>query len=197
MRGIAIGLPPLRRYNRAMQSVIGKVVLASRHLLTVFYLGLIVALALYAVRFTWKIGKYAAGILEGDDNDVLLGLLYLLDSALVASLVVMVAVSSYDSLVARLSADAKDEGMEWVGSIDPGNLKIKLATAIVAISSIHLLQIFFKVETYTDRQIIWGVAIHALFLAGIAALAVMDRLEGYHEQHAKKGEGFNRPDGGA
>jgi uncharacterized protein (TIGR00645 family) len=69
--------------------------------------------------------------------------------------------------------------MEWVGAVDPSNLKIKLAVAIVAISSIHLLQIFMKVQDYTDRDITWSLAIHAMFLAGIIALAVMDRLEGY------------------
>jgi uncharacterized protein (TIGR00645 family) len=162
-----------------MQALIGKVVLGSRHLLTVFFVGLAAALGLYAIRFLWKIGKYAGSILTMDDNEALLGLLYLLDSALVATLVIMVAVASYDSLVARLSQDAKDEGMEWVGSIDPGNLKIKLAVAIVAISSIHLLQMFFKVETYSDRSILWALAIHGMFLLGIVALAVMDRLEGF------------------
>jgi uncharacterized protein (TIGR00645 family) len=91
----------------------------------------------------------------------------------------MVAIASYDNLVSRLAEDAREEGLEWVArGVDPGNLKIKLATAIVAISSIHLLQIFLKVEVYSDREIQWGLAIHALFLGGGIALAIMDRLEG-------------------
>lgn len=162
-----------------MTPILNRAILASRHLLTVFYLGLAVALGLYAIRFVWKLWKYAEGLLSVSDSDSLLGLLYLLDSALVAGLVTMVAISSYDSLVSRLAQDEDAKAMEWVGAVDPSNLKIKLAVAIVAISSIHLLQIFLKVRDYTDREITWSLAIHALFLAGVVALAVMDRLEGY------------------
>jgi uncharacterized protein (TIGR00645 family) len=162
-----------------MTPILNRAMLASRHLLTVFYVGLAVALGLYAIRFVWKLWKYAEGLLSVSDSDSLLGLLYLLDSALVAGLVTMVAISSYDSLVARLSKDDDAREMEWVGAVDPSNLKIKLAVAIVAISSIHLLQIFLKVRDYTDREIAWSLAIHGMFLAGVVALAVMDRLEGY------------------
>ena len=162
-----------------MQSLLDKAVLASRHILVVFYVGLAVALALYGVRFLYKIWKFADTLFVMEDNDLLLGLLYLLDSVLVASLVVMVAISSYDSLVSRLTEDAKAQNIDWLAEgVDPGNLKIKLATAIVAISSIHLLQIFLKVESYADRTIMWGLAIHGLFLAGVICLAIMDKLEG-------------------
>ncbi len=163
----------------AMQGLLDKAMLASRHILVVFYVGLAAALALFAVRFLHKVWKFAIGLFEMGDDDLLLGLLYLLDSVLVASLVVMVAISSYDSLVSRLTEGARARNVDWVAEgVDPGNLKIKLATAIVAISSIHLLQIFLKVEDYADRTIMWGLAIHGLFLAGVICLAVMDKLEG-------------------
>ncbi len=162
-----------------MQSLLDKTMLAMRHILTLFYFGLMVGLICYAARFLYKVFKFGIGVFEMEDNDLLLGLLYLLDSTLVAGLVVMVAIASYDSMVSRLDADARERRVDWVAEgIDPGNLKIKLATAIVAISSIHLLQIFLKVDHYSDREIQWGLAIHTLFLLGGIALAVMDRLEG-------------------
>lgn len=162
-----------------VQDFPGKAMLATRHILSLFYIGLMVALACYAARFLDKVFKFGASVFETGDNDLLLGLLYLLDSTLVASLVVMVAIASYDSLVRRLDKDAKEEGVDWVAEgVDPGNLKIKLATAIIAIPSIHLLQVFLKVGDYSDREISWGLAIHALFLAGGIALAVTDKLEG-------------------
>ena len=162
-----------------MQTILDKTILASRQILVVFFLGLAVALALYAARFAWKVWKFGLAVFEGEDNDLLLGLLYLLDSALVATLVATVAIASYDSLVSRLADDAKAQKVDWVAEgADPGNLKIKLATAIIAISSIHLLQIFLKVQSYSDREITWGLAIHGLFLAGGICLAVMDKLEG-------------------
>jgi len=162
-----------------MTSLLSRLILASRWVLVVFYVGLGVALCFYAVRFLWKLTKYFDGLLTMSDGDSLLGLLYLLDSALVAGLVVMITIASYDSLVARLSGQNDTGGLEWVGAVDPSNLKIKLAVAIVAVSSIHLLQVFLNIDNYSDRQIIWSMAIHSLFLAGIVAMAVMDRLEGY------------------
>jgi uncharacterized protein (TIGR00645 family) len=161
-----------------MRPILDTIMLATRHILTVFYLGLLVALACYAVRFLLKVWKFGSTVFEAEDNDLLLGILYLLDSALVAGLVVMVAIASYDSMVSRLHKGAEAQGVDWVAEgIDPGNLKLKLATAIIAISSIHLLQIFLKVEQFSDREITWGLVIHALFLAGGIALAVMDRLQ--------------------
>jgi uncharacterized protein (TIGR00645 family) len=150
--------------------------LASRHLLVVFYLGLAVALAAYALHFGWKLWKFAAGAFTASDTDMLLGLLYLLDSALVGGLVVTVAIASYDSLVAKLGQDAAPG--HWVPAADPGNLKVKLASAIIAISSIHLLQVFMQIADYSDRTIGWSVGIHALFLLGGLCLVAMDRLEG-------------------
>ncbi len=159
-----------------MQGILDKTILASRFILVVFLGGLLLALLVYAVGFLKKLWKFAGKATDGADNQQLLDLLHLLDAALVASLVVMVAISSYDNLVSRLAAS--EEGKEvGFATVDPGNLKIKLATALTAISSIHLLQIFMEVETYSDRAITWGLAIHGMFLAGAVALGVLDRLQ--------------------
>jgi uncharacterized protein (TIGR00645 family) len=158
-----------------MQAFLDKLILSSRWLLAVFFLGLMAALAVFALRFAYKLWKFAAEALTAEDTQHLIALLHLLDSALVASLVVMVAISSYDSLVSRLASEAKSE-TSWVATIDPGNLKIKLATALIAISSIHLLQIFMEVTEYDDRAITWAVAIHTMFLVGAIVLGVLDKL---------------------
>lgn len=159
-----------------MQRLIDRIVLASRHVLVVFFLGLGVALVIYALGFLVKLWKFAGNALTGSDNRQLLDLLHLLDAALVASLVVTVMISSYDSLVSRLGKHENAEGVSWVANIDPGNLKIKLASALFAISSIHLLQIFMEVANYDDRSVMWGLAIHGMFVAGAVALGVLDRL---------------------
>ncbi len=162
--------------DHAMQAILDKAILASRYILSVFYIGLAVALAIYAARFLVKLGKFAANALTLDEADVLLELLHLVDSALVASLVVMVAISSYDSLVSRLTKQETARQIDWISTLDPGNLKIKVATAIIAISSIHLLQIFMKVESYQGRHVVLALAIHGIFLTGAIALGVLDRL---------------------
>ena len=101
-------------------------------------------------------------------------MLHLVDAALIASLVVIVALASFDSLVARLNRDEADDDLRWVSRTDHSNLKIKVATAIVAISSIHLLQVFLKVESYPERAIFWQVVIHMVFVVGAVLLGLQD-----------------------
>ncbi len=161
-----------------MQPMLDKTVLASRWLLAVFFLGLAVALAAYAVHFLAKLWKFVTGVFTADETQFLIQLLHLLDSALVASLVVTVAVASYDSLVSRLNKSDESGEASWVATVDPGNLKIKLSAALIAISSIHLLQIFMDVREYEDRAIMWAIGIHTMFLAGALVLGTLDRLAG-------------------
>src|SRR5687768_3754322 len=125
-----------------MESMLGRVVLASRWLLAVFLLGLMAGLALFSLRFFHELWNMGAGIVSMSETEALIDLLHLVDYALVASLVVMVALSSWDSLVDRLQGEADQQEMRWVSRTDHSNLKIKVATAMVAISSIDLLQVF-------------------------------------------------------
>lgn len=169
-----------------MQDMLDKTIVATRYVLAVFFLGLGVGLALYALRFLWKLGQLAGAILEPDESVFLIALLHLVDSALIGSLIVMLVVSSWDSLVSRLDAETAPQRVSWLAKLDPGNLKIKLATAIVAISSIHLLQIFMRVGSYNDRDIAWSMGLHGLFIAAALALAVMDRLHGSEDSTGEK-----------
>ena len=159
-----------------MQTILDKAILASRQILVVFYLGLAVALIVYAVRFAKKLWDFAGDVFTSDDTDHLIALLHLLDSALVATLVVVVALSSYDSLVNQLARGDEERSTRWVAKTDPGNLKLKLATALIAISSIHLLQIFMEIGNHTSEQVMWSLAIHGMFLLGAIALGLVDRL---------------------
>jgi uncharacterized protein (TIGR00645 family) len=159
-----------------MTDLIDKAILASRHILSVFFLGLVVGLALYAIRFLTKLWEFASKLFILPENEDLLFLLYLTDSALVASIVAMVAISSHDSLVSRLQEKAATKRMHWVGGLDTGDLKLKLATGIVAISSINLLQIFLKPGSYDATETMWALIIHATFLAGVLVLGVLERL---------------------
>jgi uncharacterized protein (TIGR00645 family) len=160
-----------------MLSLLDKIMLASRWLLVAFFLGLVIALGIYALHFLGKLWKFATSALTTSDVTVLIQLLHLLDAALIASLVIMVAIASYDSLVSRLTTDEEERRTSWVALVDPGNLKIKLGTALVAISSIHLLQIFMEIGEYSDRDVTWALVIHASFLAGILVLGVLDKLK--------------------
>ena len=128
----------MKRLELAIESII----LASRWLLVVFYLGLGLALAIYAVSFGKKLIEFVSTVHDLDDTDTILKVLGLIDAALVASLVVMVIISGYENFVSRF--DEQSDKVHWLGTIDVGSLKIKVASTIVAISSIHLLQIFLN-----------------------------------------------------
>ena len=170
----------------SLLSILGRAILASRYLLMVFFFGLAAALAFYAVRFVSKVWALAADLLTMPEEDVLIAVLHLVDSALVASLVMIVVLSSYDSLVDRLSNEAEQEDMRWVGRTDYANLKLKVATAMVAISSIHLLQVFLKLENYAQEAVMWRTAIHVVFVLAALLLGLLDKIT--HHGKAEENE---------
>jgi uncharacterized protein (TIGR00645 family) len=101
----------------------------------------------------------------------------------------MVAISSYDSLVSKLTDETSSKEISWVTNLDPGNLKLKVALAIIAISSIHLLQKFMNVDSLDDRTLMWGVVIHMCFVAGALVLGFLDRMQAQTKVIAKGGKG--------
>jgi uncharacterized protein (TIGR00645 family) len=170
-----------------MLLVLAKAMLAGRFLLVVFFLGLMWGLALFAARFVAKLWVLTVELWENSESDMLIEVLHLVDSALIASLVVMVALASYDSLVDRLRSEADHQDMRWVSRTDQGNLELKVATAMVAISSIHLLQVFLQIENQDEAAVRWRLLIHLVFLAGAVLLGLLDRL-GSHRGNSSNNE---------
>jgi len=158
-----------------IEMLIEKTLFASRWVLIVFYLGLAVSLGVYAVSFIVKSFKIASSIFVLSDNEIILAMLGLIDACLVASLMVMVMLSGYENFVSRLDKAGNGE-LDWLGKIDTGSLKVKIASAIVAISSIHLLQVFLNATQYDDSKIMWTTLIHLAFVASALALAIVDRI---------------------
>ncbi len=160
------------RLGRLIQGVIA----ASRWLLALFYVGLAAALAIFGLRFLYKVGRLAMTAWAGTDSDLLIGLLRLVDSALVASLVVMVMVSGYETFVSRI--ETLDAGrLERLGGLDPGSLKLKLAVTIMAIASIHLLEVLLNIAEASTGQVLLLLGLQGAFIAGAVALAVIERLD--------------------
>lgn len=160
---------------KKLEHTIEAVILASRWLLVVFYLGLTFALLLYAISFGKKLFEFVDKLLVLGETDTILKMLALIDAALVASLVVMVIISGYENFVSRFD-NADGNEISWLGKVDAGSLKIKVASTIVAISSIHLLQVFLNAQQYTDGQLMWLTIIHLAFVVSALILAYIDRL---------------------
>lgn len=159
---------------KKLEHFVESIILASRWLLVVFYLGLAAALALYAVSFGKKLLDFVGKITVLEETDTILKMLGLIDAALVASLLVMVIISGYENFVSRF--DNAEGELSWLGKIDAGSLKIKVASTIVAISSIHLLQVFLNAQQFTDSKLMWLTIMHMAFVVSALFLAYIDRV---------------------
>lgn len=165
--------PPLD----AIERMVGGLVVVSRYLLVVFYLGLVAALAVYAFVFARHVWMLAA---RHEDLSVLAALatmLQLIDAALVASLTIMVVFSNYENFVGRvISRDARE--VSWLGKLDPSSLKIKIATTIITIASIYMLKAFIDIEHHPPGQLLWQLVICGFFVVAGLALVAIDRMSG-------------------
>ena len=143
-----------------LERSIEKLLFASRWLLAPMYLGLSLALIALGVKFFLEIAHSLTHILEIAETDLVLSVLSLIDLALVGSLIVMVMLSGYENFISKIDATTEQETPEWLGKLDSGTLKLKVAASIVAISSIHLLRIFMNAAGHAERQdsLVCGVA---------------------------------------
>ena len=163
---------PARRYINALEGFI----FWSRWLQAPLYLGLIVAQAVYVYQFmielTHLVGK--AGSLS--DTDIMLIVLGLIDVVMIANLLIMVIIGGYETFVSRLDLEGHPDQPEWLSHVNAGVLKVKLATALIGISSIHLLKTFINAANLPERAIFWQVAIHLTFVFSALAMAWTDRI---------------------
>lgn len=168
---------------KQIEHLIESIILASRWLLVVFYLGLTLALGLYAITFMRKLWDYFLKVGSVDEVDSILKILGLIDAALVASLVVMVIISGYENFVSRF--DNAGGEIAWLGKIDAGSLKIKVASTIVAISSIHLLQMFLNTGNIDTNKLMWMTIVHMAFVVSALLLAYIDRVTNLTKKDGK------------
>jgi len=159
---------------KSLELLVEKVILSSRWILVAFYLGLVAALAVYAFSFALKFLKVAQNVFTLDEAEMILAMLGLIDAALVASLIVMVMISGYENFVSRF--DQTEADVSFLGKLDAGSLKIKVASSIVAISSIHLLQIFLNAHQYDNGKLMWYTIIHIAFVVSAVMLGWLEKI---------------------
>ena len=140
------------------------------------YLGLALALLALGVKFFQEVLHSLGGILTLAESDLVLSVLSLIDIVLVGSLIVMVMLSGYENFVSKIDAGDGQESPAWLGKLDSGTLKLKVAASIVAISSIHLLRIFMNADDTPNDKILWYVVLHLTFVVSAVLLGVLDRL---------------------
>ncbi|SDI53817.1 YqhA family protein [Variovorax sp. OV700] len=175
-----------------------KLIFASRWLQLPLYLGLIVAQAVYVVHFLVEllhlveaafgskealqalitsIGyKTTAPVGTLNETVIMLVVLALIDVVMISNLLIMVIVGGYETFVSRMDLEGHRDQPEWLSHVNASVLKVKLATAIIGISSIHLLKTFINADNYTDRVLIAQTVIHIAFLFSAMAIAYTDKL---------------------
>jgi uncharacterized protein (TIGR00645 family) len=173
-------------------------IFASRWLQLPLYLGLIAAQAVYVVHFLvelWHLIEAAAGsqtalnqlvtsigykadapITTLNETVIMLVVLALIDVVMISNLLVMVIVGGYETFVSRMGLQGHPDQPEWLSHVNASVLKVKLATAIIGISSIHLLKTFINAGNYSDRVLIAQTVIHIAFLFSAMAIAYTDKL---------------------
>ena len=167
-----------------IQTTVERIILYSRYLLVIFYVGLAVALAIYAIAFIFEVIHVAELALNPPEKangefSMVMPVLELIDGALVSGLIVMVMLSSYENFVGRFGDESIDDSPEWLRRLDPGSLKVKVATALLTISAVKLLQVFMDREQFSDSDIFWKVIIHIVFIASAVFLALLDRISAH------------------
>jgi uncharacterized protein (TIGR00645 family) len=160
---------------KSLERLIENTILASRWILVVFYFGLAAALLIYSLAFMKKLFETASHVTSFGEADAVLAMLGLIDAALVGSLIVMVMISGYENFVSRFD-EAGQTQLSWLGKLDAGSLKVKVASTIVAISSIHLLQVFLNAAQYENSKIMWLTIMHMVFVFSAVFLGLLDRI---------------------
>jgi uncharacterized protein (TIGR00645 family) len=170
-----------------MEKFLERTIFATRWLQAPLYIGLIVAQSIYVYQFFFELWHLLIDAFTGHfpttapdlSTHIMLSVLGLIDVVMIANLLIMVIIGGYETFVSRLNLDDHEDQPEWLSHVNAGALKVKLATALISISSIHLLKTFITVvhqPTVNNNGVMWQVIIHVVFVLSAIALAWADRL---------------------
>jgi len=162
--------------KKNIESFIEGLIFSSRWFQAPLYLGLIVAGILYTYKFLVELIHLASNVNSISEELLMLGVLTLVDITMVANLLIMVIIGGYATFVSRIELQNHQDKPDWLDKIDAGALKVKLATALVGISGIHLLKSFINIKEKPSEQIQWQVIIHVVFLISSIMLAYTEKL---------------------
>ncbi|MFN4148025.1 MAG: TIGR00645 family protein [Rhodocyclaceae bacterium] len=148
----------------------------SRWLQAPLYLGLIIAQGVYVYEFMHELAHLVVKAGELSETEVMLIVLGLIDVVMIANLLIMVIIGGYETFVSKLDLEGNPDQPEWLSHVNAGVLKVKLAVALISISSIHLLRTFINASQMEDRVVVIQIAIHMSFLISALAVAWTDKI---------------------
>ena len=150
----------------------------SRWLQAPLYIGLIVAQGVYVWQFWIELYHLITMMANKDmtETALMLVVLGLIDVVMISNLLVMVIVGGWETFVSRLELENHPDQPEWLSHVNAGVLKVKLATAIIGISSIHLLKTFINAASYDEKTLMWQTLIHVTFVLSAVAIAYTEKI---------------------
>jgi len=160
-------------------------IFGSRWLQLPLYVGLILAQGVYVVLFLKELWHLISHSFSFSEQEIMLVVLGLIDVVMISNLLMMVIVGGYETFVSRLNLRGHPDEPEWLNHVNAGVLKIKLAMAIIGISSIHLLRTFIeagniggtgRTTNYTETGVLWQTIIHVVFILSAIGIAYVDRV---------------------
>ena len=160
-----------------------RIIFASRWLQLPLYLGLIVAQCVYVFLFLKELWHLITHAFNFSEQQIMLVVLGLIDVVMISNLLIMVIIGGYETFVSRLGLQNHPDQPEWLSHVNASVLKIKLAMAIIGISSIHLLRTFIYAgslgkenTTYTVDGVMWQAIIHGLFILSAIGIAYVEKI---------------------
>ena len=163
--------------------LLGAFIFGSRWLQVPLYLGLILAQCVYVILFLKELWHLVSHATTFSEQQIMLIVLALIDVVMISNLLIMVIVGGYETFVSRLQLQDHPDQPEWLSHVNASVLKIKLAMAIIGISSIHLLKTFIEAGNLgmpnakiTEVGIMWQTIIHVTFILSAVGIAYVDRM---------------------
>ncbi len=152
------------------------ILFGSRWLQLPLYLGLIVAQAVYVFHFMVELTHLVEKVPHLAEAEIMLIVLGLIDVVMISNLLIMVIVGGYETFVSRLNLRGHPDEPDWLSHVNANLLKVNLATAIIGISSIHLLKTFINAHNLDQQTMMWQTIIHMAFVLSAVSIAYIDRL---------------------
>ena len=149
---------------------------ASRWLMAPLYLGMSLALMALGIKFFQEVFHFIPIVMDVDEATLILKVLTFIDLLLVGSLIVIVMFSGYENFVSKMDIHEDTEKLEWLGTHDYGSLKMKVASSVVAISSIHLLKVFMNIQHTENDKLLWFVVIHLTLVLSALFMGYLEKL---------------------
>lgn len=173
--------------SNKIENKLETIIFSSRWLLAPFYLGLVLSIILLFIKFSQELSHLSLVVFSANEHDMVIGILALIDMALIGSLLLMIIFSGYEIFVSKIDVAGHKDRPEWMGKVDFSGLKLKVIGAIVAISAIDLLKAFMnipnEISEAESNMLMWKVIIHMAFVVSGVLFALMDKIAGTTPKH--------------